>query len=131
MPYEIDTDKLDDPSLQILDIGRPPVRQMPMQHFPKMVYLHPKDKTKVHLAQIVQNDDELDAATKQGWKLKPHVPVEAAVDLSKDFEAEAPDPLDRMSKEELLDEAKRRGISVDGRSSTATILAALREPIAA
>jgi hypothetical protein len=132
MPYEIDTDKINDPSLQILDIGKPPLRQMAIQHYPKMVYLHPRDKAKSHMTQIVQNEAQLDAATKQGWKLKPHVPIEATVDLSQHFEAEAPDPLDRMSKEELLDEAKRRGISIDGRSSNASILAAVKaQPVAA
>ena len=131
MPYEIDTDKINDPSLQILDIGKPPLRQMAMQHFPKMVYLHPRDKSKSHMTQIVQNEAQLDAAIKQGWKLKPHVPVEVAEDLSKHFEAEQRDPLDSMSDEELLTEAKRRGIpDVDGRSSRKTLLSAL-QPVAA
>jgi hypothetical protein len=132
MPFEIDTDKLNDPSVQILDIGKPPVRQMAMQHFPKMVYLHPRDKTKVHRTQIVQNEAELDAAEKQGWKKKPHVPVAQVEDLSEHFEAEAPAPV--LNKAQLLEEAKRLGITtVDGRNTPETILAAIKatEQIAA
>lgn len=130
MPHEIDTDKLNDPSLQILDIGNPPRRQIPHQSYPKMVYLHPKDKSKDHLTKIVHNEAELDGAEKQGWKTKPHIPVEKAVDLSEHFEAETPepaDPLDKMSREDLIAEAKKRGItSVDGRSKTEAIVAALK-----
>lgn len=137
MPFEIDSERLNDPSLQILDIGKPPVRQMAHQSYPKMVYLHPRDKTKQHRHQIVHNELELAAAEKQGWRTKPHVPVEAVEDLSEHFEAEplrGPiDPMDLMSRDELIAEAKKRGItSIDGRSKTETILAALRaEPTAA
>lgn len=134
MPYEIDTDKLNDPSLQILDIGKPPVRQMQYQAYPKMVYLHPKDKTKQHRTKVVEDEAELDTAERQGWKAKPHIPVEPVEDLSLEFEAEplSRDPLDTMTKDQLLEESKRRNIAVDGRSSIPTILAALRaEPISA
>ena len=31
---------------------------MPHQSYPKMVYLHPKDKTKVHRTKIVHTEDE-------------------------------------------------------------------------
>lgn len=140
MAYEIDTDKLNDPSLQILDIGKPPVRQMAHQSYPKMLYLHPKDKSKTHRTTIVHTPDEQSAHEAKGWKTKQHIPVEPAEDLSEHFEAEPlvparndRDPLDSMTKDELLAEAARRGItSVDGRNSQGSIIAALKaEPIAA
>lgn len=140
MPFEIDTDKIDDPSLQILDIGRPPVRQMAHQHYPKMLYLHPKDKSKMHRTIIIHTPEEQDAHESKGWKTKPHIPVEQVEDLSENFEAEPlppaindRDPLDSMTKDELLAEAARRGItSVDGRNSQGSIIAALKaESIAA
>jgi len=90
MPYAIDQEALESPSMKVLDINKPPVKSIAHQSFPKMVYLHPKDKTKEHLTKIIHNSDELETAEKQGYKLKPHVPVEAAEDLSEHFEAEAP-----------------------------------------
>jgi hypothetical protein len=124
MPYEIDTDKLNDPSLQVLDIGKPPVRQMAHQPFPKMLYLHPKDKTKEHRTLIVHSDSELEAAQSKGWKTQPHVPVEALEDLSKHFEAESPQP----SKAQLLERAKQLGItSVDGRNTVESIQVAIKD----
>lgn len=132
MAYEIDTDKLNDPSLQILDIGKPPVRQMAHQSYPKMLYLHPKDKSKTHRTTIVHTPDEQDAHESKGWKTKPHIPVEPVEDLSEHFEAEAPAPpaeksVDDMSRDELIAEVKKRGITtVDGRSKTEAILAALK-----
>ena len=121
MPYEIDTDKLNDPSLQVLDIGKPPVRQMAHQAFPQMVYLHPKDKTKEHRTMIVRSQPELEDAQEKGWKTNPHVPVEAVEDLSHHFEAPP-------SKAKLLERAKQLGItSVDGRNTVESIQAAIKE----
>jgi hypothetical protein len=88
MPYEIDQDALDNPSLTVMDRGKPPLRQIPYRAFPQMIYLHPRDKSKVHLTKIVQTDAELETAIAQGWRQKPHVPAAPVEDLSKDFEAE-------------------------------------------
>jgi hypothetical protein len=91
MPYEIDQEALDSPNLKILDINKPPVKSVTYQPFPKMVYLHPKDKSKEHRGKVVQDADELEAALAQGYKLKPHVPVAPVEDLSENFEAETPE----------------------------------------
>lgn len=74
MPFAVDQEALNSPSLKILDIHHPPMKSIPHEEFPKMVYLHPKDKTKEHLTKIVADKKELDAVVKQGWKLKAHVP---------------------------------------------------------
>jgi hypothetical protein len=91
MPYEIDQEALDSPNLKILDINKPPVKSVAYQPFPKMVYLHPKDKSKEHRGKVVQDADELEAALAQGYKLKSHVPVAPVEDLSENFEAEIPE----------------------------------------
>jgi hypothetical protein len=91
MPYEIDQEAVDSPNLKILDINKPPVKSVAYQSFPKMVYLHPKDKSKEHRGKVVQDADELEAALAQGYKLKPHVPVAPVEDLSENFEAEIPE----------------------------------------
>ena len=88
MPYELDQEALDSPNLKILDINKPPVKAMPHQAFPAMVYLHPKDKTKEHRTKIVNTPEEKEAAIEQGWRVQPHIPVAAVEDLSKDFQAE-------------------------------------------
>lgn len=90
MPYAIDQEALESPNMKILDINKPPMKSIPYQPFPKMIYLHPKDKTKTHMYKTVHTPEELEEAEKQGWKTNPHVPVEVAEDLSKDFEAEPP-----------------------------------------
>jgi hypothetical protein len=88
MPYEIDQEALESPNIKILDLGKPPLKTIPFQAYPKMVYLHPKDKTKEHRAKIVNSPEELEAAERQGYKVKPHIPVDALEDLSEEFEAE-------------------------------------------
>jgi hypothetical protein len=88
MPFEIDQEALDSPSLKILDINKPPVKSIPYEAYPKMVYLHPKDKSKEHRGKVVRDADELEAAVAQGYKLKPHIPVGVTEDLSEHFEAE-------------------------------------------
>ncbi len=82
MPRKIDQEALESPNMKILDINNPPTMQMPYEPYPKMVYLHPKDKTKEHRYKVVQNAPELEAAQKQGWKNVPHIPEEAPEDLS-------------------------------------------------
>jgi hypothetical protein len=95
MPYEIDSEKLNSPDLKILDINHPPTRMMPHREYPRMVYLHPRDKTKEHRTKTVADSPELEAALAQGYKKEPHIPVAAVEDLSKDFEAEAPEHVRR------------------------------------
>ena len=73
MPFAIDEDKLNSPNMKIMDINLPPIKAIPHEKFPKMIYAHPKDKTQEHRTKIVQNDEELKSALKAGWKLKPHV----------------------------------------------------------
>jgi len=48
MPQAIDQEALDSPNLKILDINKPPSKSIPYEEFPRMVFLHPKDKTKEH-----------------------------------------------------------------------------------
>ena len=79
MPYAIDQKALEgEHAPKVMDINKPPLVNIPHEKFPKMVYLHPKDKTKEHLAKIVKSEDELKNALKQGYKLKPHIPEEPA-----------------------------------------------------
>jgi len=75
MPYEVDSDILDSPNTKVLDINKPPMRVIPHLEFPRMVYLHPKDKQKEHRSLIVPDKKELEAAMKKGYKLQPHIPV--------------------------------------------------------
>ena len=91
MPYVIDEEKINAPDMTIMDPAKPPLKQIPYQPFPKMVYLHPKDKTKEHRSIIVQNQGELDNAQKQGFRLEPHVPELGPVDLTAGFDADVPD----------------------------------------
>lgn len=73
MPQEIDEEKL--AAATTLDMSKPPVRQIEKREFPKMVFLHPKDKSKEHRTRIVQDDVELQQALKEGWRRSGHVPV--------------------------------------------------------
>lgn len=82
MPFAIDEEALNSPSLTQLDIAKPPTKSIPYQAYPKLVYLHPKDKTKEHEFLQVNNEDELDAAQKQGYQLKPHIQQTAPRDMS-------------------------------------------------
>lgn len=88
MPFAIDQEALESPNMKVLDINKPPTKNIAHQAYPTMVYLHPKDKTKEHRVSIVGDQNGLDAAQKQGWKTTPHIPEEVIEDLSKDFEAE-------------------------------------------
>lgn len=88
MPFAIDQEALDSPNLKILDINKPPTKNIAHQPFPAMVYLHPKDKTKEHRIKVVEGSEELEAAEKQGYKTKPHIPEAVLEDLSIEFEAE-------------------------------------------
>lgn len=74
MPFAIDQEKLDSPNTKILDINNPPLKSIAVHEFPRMVFAHPKDKSREHKTKIVHSADELKAAQKQGWQLKPHIP---------------------------------------------------------
>lgn len=43
--------------------------------YPKMVYLHPADKTQEHKFMVVNSPMAKDEAVKNGYQLKPHIPV--------------------------------------------------------
>ena len=90
MPFAIDEAAINDSNLKVMDILNPPTKAIAFQEFPKMLYLHPKDKTQEHRTRVVQNVTEQEAALAQGWRIQPHIQQEAAVDLSVDFEAEMP-----------------------------------------
>ncbi len=77
MPFAIDQEALESPNMKVLDINKPPVKSISHQPYPKMVYLHPVDKTREHRFKTVANPQELDAATKEGWRIHPHVPTAA------------------------------------------------------
>lgn len=81
MPFALDQEALDSPNMKVLDINKPPTKSIAHQEFPKMVYLHPKDKTQEHRTRVVEDKDELEAAQKVGWKASPHIP-EAAPDAA-------------------------------------------------
>lgn len=85
MPKAIDTERLEDPSMKVLDINNPPTKNIAHEAFPKMVYLHPKDKTKDHKFAVVHSADELELHEKQGYKTSPHIPQAVPEDLS-DFD---------------------------------------------
>ena len=97
MPYAIDQEALESPNLKIMDIGKPPVKSIPYAAFPKALYLHPTDKTKEHRSRVVNNEAEMDAALKQGWRVKPHVPIEP------------PDPAIAAGEFEVAEQETRRG----------------------
>lgn len=84
MPFQIDEEKMG--GLKMMDIANPPVKQIPHAEFPKCVYLHPKDKTREHKVKIVQDASELEAAKKQGYRVKPHVPEAPPAPDANDFE---------------------------------------------
>lgn len=131
MPKAIDTDKLEDPSMKVLDINNPPTKNIAHQAFPKMVYLHPKDKTKEHKFSVVHSADELELHEKQGYKKNPHIPQAVPEDFSKEFETpdyeDSPaDSIDSMTKAELVAEARARGIEIDPTAKKEVILAAIK-----
>jgi hypothetical protein len=130
MPKAIDQTKLND--AKILDIANPPTVDIPKLEFPKMVYLHPKDKTQEHRYKVVENEDELAAALKVGYQKKPHVPIAPPEVIDADeFEAadEAPEakPVDpaKLNKADLLAHAEGLGISVTPEMTKAEVLTAI------
>lgn len=92
MAFAVDTEKLNSPDMVTMDIGKPPIKQIPYQAYPKMLYLHPKDKSREHLTKVVSSEEEKTAAMAQGWRVEPHIPVPNVASLHADFEAEIPEP---------------------------------------
>ena len=91
MPFAIDDAAINDSNLKVMDILKPPTKSIPFQEFPKMLYLHPKDKTKEHRTRVVQNVTEQEAALAQGWRIQPHIQQEAQAPLSDDFQVDMPE----------------------------------------
>lgn len=89
--FVLDQEKLDSPDMKMLDIGNPPKKYVPHEEYPKMLFLHPKDKAKEHLTKIVQNAAERDAAMAEGWRQNPHIPSAPVVTIPSDFEADIPE----------------------------------------
>ena len=91
MPQAIDEEALKD--LKILDVAKPPMKEIPFSHLPTTVYDHKRsrpgkilvrvnqmngEEIETHVApkivsKIVNDQKELDAALKAGWQKK--VPV--------------------------------------------------------
>ena len=87
MPKEIDTEALN--SKKVLDISTPPTKEIPFQEFPKLVYLHPKDKSKEHIFKKVHTKAEEEEALAVGYRLKGHVP-QIASGIPEGFEPDVP-----------------------------------------
>jgi hypothetical protein len=45
------------------------------EEYPKMVYLHPPDKTQKHTIAVVKNPDEENAKLDAGYQKNPHLPL--------------------------------------------------------
>jgi len=95
MPYALDEDALNSADMKVLDISRPPTKQIPTYEFPRMVYLHPKDKTREHRTKIVHDKDEQESAAKQGWRPEPHIPQAAPDAELEEFEYESSEEVKR------------------------------------
>lgn len=73
-----------------MDLSKPPVKEIPHNEFPRMVYKHPKSPTRTvrevvagqwteyvvlteHAVKVVGDQKELDRAIKDGFVVKPYV----------------------------------------------------------
>ena len=61
------------------------------QEYPKMLYLHPVDKTKDHKVLIVKTPDEQNNAFSKGYKQEPNVPVTPASEQYEGISYEVPE----------------------------------------
>jgi hypothetical protein len=104
MPYTIDFEKFSDPGFRAgsMDLGNPPVKPIPHQEFPRVIYNHKRSYgprinqfrdertgaiSETHIpatviSKTVLSQDELDAALEQGWDLKPPKYEAEEVDMS-------------------------------------------------
>lgn len=93
MPFQIDEARITDPQFQAgsMDIANPPVKQIPIYEFPRVLYNHKRSKgpqiiirvnpntfleTETHVPEkivtmTVENKEQLDKALAQGWDMKP------------------------------------------------------------
>jgi len=108
MPLTIDEEAFKGGKILSLDLSKPqgpvgatgsvasgglPVKQIPFLEWPRVVYLHPNEPTKVvthrndkfevvgeevvqteHLTRVVQNATELEALLNEGWVKEPYIP---------------------------------------------------------
>lgn len=101
MPFAIDEERFE--KQETLDLSKPqgmagalPVKQIPHQEYPRVIYLHPVEPYRElvhrnvnheivhrelvateHRTHVVQNEDELKKMLKQGWQKTPYIPVAA------------------------------------------------------
>jgi len=85
MPYTIDEAAFT--AGKNIEAQRPPVKQIPHLEYPKMLYLHPKDKQRDHRTVLVNSAEEEKKYRDQGWRTTAHVPAGAPV-VPDDFEAD-------------------------------------------
>jgi len=97
MPFEVDTEALD--KAKVLDISKPPLRQIPHLEYPKVIYLWPKEPFKLvrvkndrgevveeykeattHKAMKVENKEEMEKQLSKGWRKEPYLPKEVPDD---------------------------------------------------
>jgi hypothetical protein len=99
MPWSVDEEAIrppkpgEEPRIFQLDLHHPPMREIPHQEFPRVVYKYPNrpfttivhrnakhevvDEEQVpteHLSRAVKDQAELEQALKEGWLLKPYIP---------------------------------------------------------
>lgn len=76
--------------LKSMEVGKPPTKDIGFIEYPKVIYLHPKDKSKEQISKTVQDKAEEEKFLKLGYRLKPHVPqIEEA--LPEGFDADVPE----------------------------------------
>ena len=94
----VDQAKMEDPKTQMIDIGHPPMKEVPTEYWPTLVYKHPKEpfrKAMVpvgggrreeqivptqHTYKKVFDEKEMKAALAQGWVKEPYLPKDPDVD---------------------------------------------------
>jgi|SRR6185312_7787076 len=91
MPYAIDEEKMAAKTVgnQSYSLTNPPLKFIPHQEFPKMLYLWPKDKSLPPTSKTITVNDakEEKAMLAKGYRDKPHV-QEFAEELPEGFEAD-------------------------------------------
>jgi|SRR6478609_501616 len=120
------------------DMNKPPLKAIPHQDYPKMLYRWPKDKTlhPTSKTAIAKDAEEEKALKVKGWRDQPHVqehPEEApdgfeaddAVDVAG---GEQSKPVEAMTKAELLAHAKDvHGLELDPGLKKEQIVLAITE----
>lgn len=91
MPTAIDEQVLESKSKgnQSFDINKPPLKNIPHQDFPKMLYLWPKDKKQPPTSKtaIAKDAKEEKALLAKGYRAQPHN-QEFEEDVPEGFEAD-------------------------------------------